>query len=166
MRKWSVDDNKGQSLLTTYLIGYKVHNQYHCISVFKYRQAMAEVLDAGTRVVAVGSCYDQVVPVRIEGFIKLTFWKITFGVVYSAVMHAFEHPLIYRALHIEGVDYNPDFFFHLVIFALRLRNAGISDSGLIVNLSDLLAGNVLGFGTQGHSAVYEELSTYTLVFLG
>ncbi|KAJ3408851.1 hypothetical protein HDV05_004742 [Chytridiales sp. JEL 0842] len=119
-------------------------NDWNSAIATKYRQAMAQVLEAGTRVVAVGSMYDQVVP------------------LYSATMHAFEHPLIYRAFHIEGVDYNPDFFSHLVVFALRLRNAGISDRGLVVHLSDLLAGNVLGFGTQGHSTVYEELNTYTL----
>ncbi|KAJ3101403.1 hypothetical protein HDU97_001390 [Phlyctochytrium planicorne] len=110
----------------------------------KYQDAMADVLASGTKVVAVGSWYDQVVP------------------LYSATMHGFHHPGIYRAIYIEGVDYNPDFLSHLVVYALRLRNAGISDRGLIVYLSEFLEGNILGFGTQGHSTLYEELNTYTL----
>ena len=94
-------------------------------------------------------------------------------------MHAFNHASIFRAIYIHGADYEPDFLSHLVVFALRLRNAGISDRGntwfidkifaeiqlqypgLIVYLSDYLAGNVYGFGTQGHQVIYEDLNTYT-----
>ncbi|KAJ3217914.1 hypothetical protein HDU67_007065 [Dinochytrium kinnereticum] len=110
----------------------------------KYQEAMADVLASGTKVVAVGSWYDQVVP------------------LYSATMHGFNHPSIYRAIYIEGVDYTPDFLSHLVVYALRLRNSGILDRGLIVYLSEFLEGNLYGFGTQGHSTLYEELNTYTL----
>ncbi|KAJ3398199.1 hypothetical protein HDU80_009153 [Chytriomyces hyalinus] len=109
-----------------------------------YHAAIGQVLNAGIRICAVGSWYDQVVP------------------LYSATLHAFNHPSIYRAIHIEGSDYAPDFLSHLVVFALRLRNAGLSDRGLLVYLSEFLAGNVYGFGTQGHSTVYEELDTYML----
>ncbi|KAI8850855.1 hypothetical protein BC829DRAFT_466346 [Chytridium lagenaria] len=109
----------------------------------KYQDGMADVLASGTKVVAVGSWYDQVVP------------------LYSATMHGFQHPSIYRAIYIEGVDYTPDFLSHLVVYALRLRNAGISDRGLIVYLSEFLEGNLYGFGTQGHQTLYEELNTYT-----
>ena len=31
---------------------------------------------------------------------------------------------------------------------------------MLVHLSDALAGNIYGFGTQGHSAIYEEENTY------
>jgi hypothetical protein len=75
-------------------------------------------------------------------------------------MHGFEHPNIYRAIHIEGVDYTPDFLSHLVVFALKLRNNGISDHDIVVHLSEFIAGNFYGFGTQGHSTLYEELNTY------
>lgn len=68
--------------------------------------AIRSVLDAGVRVFAVGSWYDQVVP------------------LYSAVMQGFTHPGIYRAVYIEGVDYMPDFMSHLVVFGLKLRNLG------------------------------------------
>ncbi|KAJ3192392.1 hypothetical protein HK101_006629 [Irineochytrium annulatum] len=112
----------------------------------RYQEAMQVVLGSGTKVVAVGSWYDQVVPFQL----------------YSATMHGFEHPSIYRAIYIEGSDYTPDFLSHLVVYALRLRNGGISDRGLIVYLSELLEGNLYGFGTQGHSTLYEEINTYTL----
>ncbi len=75
-------------------------------------------------------------------------------------MHAFHHKNIYRAIHIEGEDYSPDFLSHLVVFAVKLRNMGYNDHQLPVYLSDYLAGNIYGFGTQGHSAVYEESATY------
>ena len=79
---------------------------------------MATILDAGVRVVAVGSWYDQVVP------------------LHSAIMHGFNNKHIYRAIYIEGKDYNPDFLSHLVVFALQLRNAGISDRGLVVHVCE------------------------------
>ncbi|KAJ3303415.1 hypothetical protein HDU76_005351, partial [Blyttiomyces sp. JEL0837] len=44
-------------------------------------------------------------------------------------------------IYIDGADYVPDFLSHLIVFALRLRNSGISDKGLIVHLSEYLAGN-------------------------
>ncbi|KAI9103013.1 hypothetical protein DFS34DRAFT_700745 [Phlyctochytrium arcticum] len=110
----------------------------------KYYIGMRHILASGVRVVALGSWYDQVVP------------------LYSAVMHGFHHPNIYRALYIDGADYTPDFLSHLVVFGLKLRNAGLSDHNLIVHLSDILAGNLYGFGTQGHSAIYEEINTYMI----
>lgn len=110
----------------------------------KYKGAMMEILESGVRYVAVGSWYDQVVP------------------LYSATVQGINHPNIYRALFIHAQDYIPDFLSHLVVFALKLRNKGISDFGLVVILSDLLAGSIYGFGTQGHSALYEEDDTYNL----
>ena len=108
----------------------------------KFRNSLSHILNNGIRIVAVASWYDEVVP------------------IYSATMHSFDHPLIYRACYIEGLDYLPDFFSHLVVFSLRLRNAGISDKGLCVHLSDFLQGSLFG-GTQGHSTLYEEINTYT-----
>ncbi|XJO75150.1 hypothetical protein BDV3_005869 [Batrachochytrium dendrobatidis] len=110
----------------------------------EYYQAAYKVLSAGARFIAVGSWYDQAVP------------------LYSATLHGLHHPNIYRALYIDAADYQPDFLSHLVVFALKLRNAGLLDHGLIVYLSDVLAGNIYGFGTQGHYAIYEEENTYTV----
>ncbi|KAJ3303152.1 hypothetical protein HDV03_004140 [Kappamyces sp. JEL0829] len=109
-----------------------------------YREAMNDILTAGCRYVAIGSWYDQVVP------------------LYSATVQGINHPNLYRALYIDAQDYQPDFLSHLLVFALKLRNRGLDDYGLVLHLSDFLAGSIYGFGTQGHSAVYEESQTYTL----
>lgn len=47
---------------------------------------------------------------------------------------------------------------HLVGFALKLRNLGISDHGLIRELSSPLAGSL--YGGEGHSRIYEDDSVY------
>ena len=110
----------------------------------QYYRALRSVLTSGTKVCMVGSWYDQVVP------------------LYSATMNGCSHPNIYRALYIDFKDYRPDFLSHLVVFALKLRNYGFTDYGLIVQLSDILLGNIYGFGTQGHSAIYSDINTYSL----
>lgn len=104
--------------------------------------ALEYILSNGVRISAVGSWYDQVVP------------------LYSATLQGINHPNVFRALYIHAQDYQPDFLSHLVVFGLKLRNKGLTDYGLITQLSDYLAGNIYGFGTQGHSAIYEELDTY------
>ena len=109
-----------------------------------YMMAMKDILECGCKYVAIGSWYDQVVP------------------LYSATLQGVNHVNLYRALYIDEKDYQPDFLSHLLAFALKLRNLGLSDHGLCIHLSDALAGSIYGFGTQGHSAVYEEDQTYTL----
>jgi hypothetical protein len=110
----------------------------------EYYDCMSNILHSGVRFVAIGSWYDQVVP------------------LYSATVQGLSHPNIYRALYIDRTDYQPDFLSHLVVFALKLRNYGLSDHGLILYLSETLQGNIYGFGTQGHSAIYEEDGTYSV----
>jgi len=56
--------------------------------------------------------------------------------------------------------HSPDFIAHLVAFALRLRNLGISDHGLIRELSFPLAGSL--YSGEGHSRIYDEDAVYTL----
>ncbi|RKO99067.1 hypothetical protein CXG81DRAFT_15080 [Caulochytrium protostelioides] len=107
----------------------------------KYRYAVQNMLTHGVRITAIGSWYDQVVP------------------LYSAVMHGFHHVNIFRGVYIEGRDYNPDFLSHLIVFALKLRNAGWTDHDLVVHLSELVMGNLWG-GTQGHETIYNDLSAY------
>lgn len=102
--------------------------------------SLRSVLSKGIKFTAIGSWYDQVVP------------------LYSASLFGIQHPNIYRAVYIDAADYIPDFLSHLVVFALKLRNLGYDDHGLIVHLSDAIAGNVYGFGTQGHSTLYEEIN--------
>ncbi|KAI8341398.1 hypothetical protein BC941DRAFT_347453 [Chlamydoabsidia padenii] len=109
-----------------------------------FQQSMASILQQGIKTVLIGSMEDQVVP------------------LYSAIMVATEHPNILRALYIDGHIYSPDdFLINLIIFALRLRNAGLTDHGLLLHLSDVLAGNLYSW-EGGHSTIYEETSVFEL----
>ena len=47
---------------------------------------------------------------------------------------------------------------HLVGFAMKLRNLGISDHGLIRELSSPLAGSL--YSGEGHSRIYEDDAVY------
>lgn len=70
------------------------------------------------------------------------------------------HPYIYRAVFIDGRVHAPDFIAHLVGFALKLRNLGITDHGLIRELSLPLAGSL--YSGEGHSRLYFESAVYDL----
>ena len=47
---------------------------------------------------------------------------------------------------------------HLVGFALKLRNLGVSDHGLIRELSSPLAGSL--YSGEGHSRIYDDDAVY------
>ena len=100
--------------------------------------------------------------------------------IYSGLFTAISHPLILRALYIDGDAYkfvcsyrslilygidqlfhaysSSDFLSHLLVFLIRILNSGISDSGLIAHLSEATAGSLNGVG---HSSAYEELTTFS-----
>jgi hypothetical protein len=61
---------------------------------------------------------------------------------------------------VDGRLHAPDFLSHLVAFALKLRNLGVSDHGLIRELSLPLAGSL--YGGEGHSRIYDDPAVYTL----
>jgi hypothetical protein len=66
-----------------------------------------------------------------------------------------------RAIYIDGPMYQSnDFLTNLIVFAIKLRNAGILDHGLMVQLSEVVAGSMYG---EGHSALYTEIDVYTYV---
>lgn len=110
----------------------------------KFRQSLAFILNKGTKTVLVGSMQDQVVP------------------LYSAIMAGASHPSILRAVYIDGHVYSEqDFLINLITFALRLRNAGFSDHGLLTHISEVLAGNLYQW-EGGHSTIYEEIGVYEL----
>ena len=48
---------------------------------------------------------------------------------------------------------------HLVGFALKLRNLGVADHGLIRELSSPLAGSL--YKGEGHSRIYDDEAVYT-----
>ena len=51
---------------------------------------------------------------------------------------------------------------HLVGFACKLRNLGVSDHGLIRELSVPLAGSL--YSGEGHSRLYDDPQVYEYVF--
>ncbi|KAI6030083.1 hypothetical protein EDC04DRAFT_2605496 [Pisolithus marmoratus] len=108
----------------------------------EYIRALRNVLDNGIKMVYIASLNDQVVG------------------LYSGLFTSISHPLILRAIYIDGDAYHSsDFLSNLLALLLRIRNAGLSDSGLLTHLSEATAGSLNGIG---HSTPYEELGTYTL----
>ncbi|KAI8344310.1 hypothetical protein BC941DRAFT_458378 [Chlamydoabsidia padenii] len=111
----------------------------------KFRTSLTYIMQRGIKLTLVGSMQDQVVP------------------LYSAIISAISHPNIVRSVYIDGHIFTPenDFIIHLITFALRLRNAGLSDHGLMTHLSEVLAGSLYAL-EGGHSTIYEELDVYYL----
>ncbi|KAF7731671.1 hypothetical protein EC973_008842 [Apophysomyces ossiformis] len=108
----------------------------------KFRDSLAYILSRGVKTVLAGSMQDQVVP------------------LYSALMSGISHPNILRSVYVDGDIYSEDdFIINLVSFALRLKNAGLSDHSLLIYLSDVLAGNLYSL-EGGHSTIYEEIEVY------
>ncbi|KAL1296580.1 hypothetical protein AAFC00_000077 [Neodothiora populina] len=108
----------------------------------EYATALDVVLRHNVRITYAGSIDDQLVSLESSTFSTLT------------------HPYVYRCVFVDGRVHAPDFITHLVAFALKLRNLGISDHGLIRELSLPLAGSL--YGGQGHSTVYDDPAVYDL----
>ncbi|KEQ78224.1 hypothetical protein M436DRAFT_36685 [Aureobasidium namibiae CBS 147.97] len=108
----------------------------------EYKAALDGVLRHGVRITYCGSIDDQLVSLESSTFSTLT------------------HPYVYRAVFVDGRLHAPDFLSHLVAFALKLRNLGVSDHGLIRELSLPLAGSL--YGGEGHSRIYDDPAVYTL----
>ena len=80
--------------------------------------------------------------------------------IYGASYSTANHPLLLRALFVDGASYSAsDFMTNLLCFAFILRNAGIDDQRLIEHLSEATAGSLTGLG---HSSPYEELACYSV----
>lgn len=107
-----------------------------------YSSALALVLKHHVRIVYIGSIDDQLVSLESSTFSNIS------------------HPYIYRAVFVDGRIHAPDFLTHLVGFALKLRNLGISDHGLVRELSGPLAGSL--YTGEGHSRIYEDRAVYAL----
>ncbi|KAI9774776.1 MAG: hypothetical protein M1839_001643 [Geoglossum umbratile] len=108
----------------------------------RYEDAMGVAVGHGVRVLLVGSIDDQLVSLE------------------SSTFSTISHPYIYRAVFVDGRVHAPDFITHLVGFALKLRNLGISDHGLIRELSSPLAGSL--YSGEGHSRLYDDEIVYDL----
>lgn len=107
-----------------------------------YAQSLDICLRHGVRVSYVGSLDDQLVSLE------------------SSLHAPLSHPYVNRGLFVDGRLHAPNFLTHLVIFAIKLRNLGVSDHGLIRELSAPLAGSLVG--GEGHSRVYDDPAVYRL----
>ncbi|KAF9894597.1 hypothetical protein FE257_006485 [Aspergillus nanangensis] len=107
-----------------------------------YEAALKTSLDFGVRISYVGSIDDQLVSLE------------------SSLFSPVSHPYIYRAVFVDGRVHAPSFLSHLVGFALKLRNLGISDHGLMRELSSPLAGSL--YTGDGHSRLYDDEAVYQL----
>ncbi|KAF4568665.1 hypothetical protein EYR36_010678 [Pleurotus pulmonarius] len=107
-----------------------------------YIAALSNVLHHQVKMVYVASLNDQVVP------------------IYSGLFTSASHPLILRALYIDGDAYHSsDFLSNLLVLLLRIMNSGLSDGGLLTHLSEATAGSLNGVG---HSTAYEEQAVFSL----
>ncbi|BGP23549.1 hypothetical protein Rt10032_c02g0714 [Rhodotorula toruloides] len=112
------------------------------VPAIKFIDSLRIVLSAGVKLTVVGSLNDQVVP------------------LYSALFSGVSHPAILRAVYIDSDAFRTsDFLANLIVFAIRLRNAGLSDHDLVYHVSEALAGALTGVG---HSKIYEEEDVYKL----
>ena len=107
-----------------------------------YAEALEECLRHGVRITYVGSLDDQVVSLD------------------SSLHTPLSHPYVTRAVFVDGRLHAPNFLTHLVIFALKLRNLGLSDHGLLRELSAPLAGSLVA--GEGHSRIYDDPAVYRL----
>ncbi|RDW62974.1 uncharacterized protein DSM5745_10085 [Aspergillus mulundensis] len=107
-----------------------------------YESALRTCIDFGVRISYIGSIDDQLVSLE------------------SSLFSPVSHPYIYRASFVDGRVHAPSFVSHLVGFALKLRNLGISDHGLIRELSSPLAGSL--YTGEGHSRLYDDEAVYRL----
>ncbi|KAJ5620627.1 hypothetical protein N7510_004611 [Penicillium lagena] len=107
-----------------------------------YEAALRCALDFGVRISYIGSIDDQLVSLE------------------SSLFSPIAHPYIFRAVFVDGRVHAPSFLSHLVGFALKLRNLGISDHGLIRELSQPLAGSL--YTGEGHSRLYDDEAVYDL----
>ncbi|KAJ5713292.1 uncharacterized protein N7483_010473 [Penicillium malachiteum] len=105
-----------------------------------YGAALRCALDFGVRISYIGSIDDQLVSLE------------------SSLFSPINHPYIYRSVFVDGRVHAPSFVSHLVGFALKLRNLGIPDHGLIRELSTPLAGSL--YTGDGHSRLYDDEAVY------
>ena len=74
-------------------------------------------------------------------------------------MSAIHHPNISRRVYIDSHHYTKDdFLIEFVNFLISLRNLGLDDRHMLVQLSDTLTGSL--YGGVEHSTVFEEKKVY------
>ena len=107
--------------------------------------SLDKVLRAGINITCVASWLDQVVP------------------FYSACLLGFEHPNIWRSVHINADHYRPDFLTKLVEIGLKIKNTlpGIGEPEthmILAEISEYISGSIYQHTT--HSSAYRKLDSY------
>ena len=117
--------------------------------------SLRTVFSHGVKVTAIGSINDQVRPSPPSFAPRADILQREKVVpLYSALFAGISHPSLLRAVYIDSAAFRTsDFLVNLVVFATRLRNAGLSDHDLLYHISEALAGALTGVG---HSKLYEE----------
>lgn len=108
-------------------------------------KSLDKVLSAGINITCVASWLDQVVP------------------FYSACLLGFEHPNIWRSIHINADHYRPDFLTKLVETGLKIKNTlpGIGEPEthmILAEISEYISGSIYQHAT--HSSAYRKLDSY------
>lgn len=119
-----------------------------------------EFCDVGSKV---SKSYFEALDICLRHNVRVTFigsWDDQLVSLESSLYAPLSHPYVCRAVFIDGRLHTPNFLTHLVVFALKLRNLGISDHGLLRELSAPLAGSLVG--GEGHSRVYDDPAVYVL----
>jgi hypothetical protein len=110
-----------------------------------FATSLDKVLRAGVNITCVASWLDQVVP------------------FYSACLLGFEHPNIWRSVHINADHYRPDFLTKLVATGLKIKNTlpsiGEPETHMILaEISEYISGSIYQHVT--HSSAYRKMDSY------
>lgn len=127
----------------------------------RYEDCLRVALNYGARINYIGSIDDQLVSLEVSPSSIISVLQIL-KCLQSAIFASAHHPYIHRSVFVDGRVHAPDFIAHLVGFALKLRNLGVSDHGLIRELSVPLAGSL--YTGEGHSRLYDEAKIYEYVY--
>lgn len=108
-------------------------------------ESLNRILQSGVNITCVASWLDQVVP------------------FYSACLLGFEHPNIWRSIHINADHYRPDFLTKLVDIGLKIKNTlpglGEPETHMILSqVSDYISGSIYQHTT--HSSAYRKIDAY------
>ena len=123
-----------------------------------YIAALGTTLGFGVKIAYVGSIDDQLVSLEVSGPAMQSLSNIILMPLQSSTFCPLRHPHVFRAVFVNGRVHAPDFLTHLVGFILKIRNLGVSDHGLIRELSSPLAGSL--YSGEGHSKIYDEPAVY------
>lgn len=107
----------------------------------EFLNSLKILINHNVKLTFIGSINDQLVP------------------LYSSTCLHVRHPNIFRATYIDGGSNTPDFVSRAVSLANHLHNIGLSDHGVIKEISNSLAGPLTG---GGHSKIYNDPQVYDL----